>query len=258
VVNFKENRGKYGGAIFLQDDALVRLNGTLKKVDNNGVTIEELNRINLNFLNNEATVDGGMLFAVDAMFDMAEAEAMFSGNIAYDDGGAMYILGYREYGSRILFSDTITHFINNSASNGNGGAIFIKNSSIKFEDGYEPYPDNSNWVINNVDFSNNTSKQNGGAIYSDDSFINFDNGDVCFASNITQEKGGALFLSKSNAFFEKNKMSVFKDNKAIYGDGGAIYISTNSLLIFSDKVINENSGLGEINIIQFINKLCKQ
>ena len=189
-VTFNENMAINGGALNFQfESSIVFHNNSLAT-----------------FNNNTATTSGGAIhFETNSqgIFEGTASLSFFS-NSATKSGGAMYL------GNNVSLSfdngnpiNASKMFSKNSAET--GGAIFLMNSEIEFDN-------------NSVIFDNNTARQDGGAIYSDQSNLSFNNDcNIKFSNNRANEYGGAIYgifatemddnamnIDSTNIKFEKN------------------------------------------------------
>lgn len=177
-----------------------------------------------NFTQNSADSNGGAVYSYN---DMLVKESVFEKNTA-KEGGAVF-----GSGSYVIVEKSI--FKQNRATSSHGGAV----SSNK-------------WAhIGNSTFILNTAEKRGGAIYT--TYIQF-SGKTSFLNNSAKSHGGAVYTNtiareNSNLYFEGNhadsdfggalyinnkcedvfiRNSVFANNYAIKGDGGAIYSDSGS------------------------------
>ena len=265
INNFINNSAGYGsgGATFISNNTLLGFYGTSNFISNlahnDGGAIYTINDTVLNFngtsnfINNSATGSGG-----GAIYTSDNTTLNFNGtsnfihnSVVGDAGGAICTLGNTVF----IFNGT-NNFINNSAVNG-GGAIYT------FRDTVLSFNGTSNFI-------NNSAFNGGGAIYADSTVLSF-NGTSNFISNLAYG-GGAIFAFENTVlsfngtiYFTKNFAYIgaiytsdtvvrflginnFINNSAGY-DGGAIFISNNTLLGFygtSNFISNlaHNGGVG--------------
>ena len=222
-VIFNENRAIDGGALYFQFGSHIVFH-------NNSLAT---------FNNNMATTSGGAIhFEADSKCIFGgTANLSFCNNSVTKSGGALYLGNnvslFFNNGNPI---NTSKMFSKNSAET--GGAIFLMNSEIKFDN-------------NSVTFDNNTARQDGGAIYSDQSNLSFNNDcNIKFSNNRANEYGGAIYgifdtkmddnvmnINSTNIKFEKNDARIA---------GNSIYI--NLLQECGQECLN-SSILGNVNDI---------
>ena len=205
-VTFIKNTAIDGGALYLQfESSIVFHNNSLAT-----------------FNNNMATTSGGAIhFEADSQGIFGgTASLSFCSNSATKSGGALYLSNNALLSFEQFFDDgnsirAANMFSKNSAET--GGAIFLMNSEIEFDN-------------NSVTFDKNTARQDGGAIYSDQSNLNFINDcNIKFSNNRANEYGGAIYgifatemddnamnINSTNIKFEKNDARIA---------GNSIYIN---------------------------------
>ncbi|MDR1941651.1 MAG: autotransporter domain-containing protein, partial [Endomicrobium sp.] len=217
-VDFTENKaGKNGGAVMLENSNFNISAGTT------------------NFINNNAAVSGGAVNAVSSLIDFSGAAAKFYNNMS-KTGGAIYAQS-----STISFSASAINFSTNIVSaqiNAGGGAIAADLSYITFDFGNILFLDNSATEAIN----------SGGALLANDSEINFVNSDVKFTGNKAGKDGGAIANLNSSVYVVgdegvANEGIVFYRNKALSGNGGAIYNAGLLSIIEEDRAeFQENTA----------------
>uniref|UniRef100_UPI00388F07A1 right-handed parallel beta-helix repeat-containing protein n=1 Tax=Methanobrevibacter sp. TaxID=66852 RepID=UPI00388F07A1 len=219
----------YGGAIFAKNDAVIN-NSTFKDnhaddyagavyanniyVNNNQGSNEAFNSF---FIGNKAgDNDGGALYSY---CDTRVKNAVFTGNKAYEDGGAIFCCD-NTYITHCLFESNIADGAKSPQCE--GGAIHCKDDL----------------TVDNCTFNKNYAGDYGGAIYADTLALR---GHSYFDSNTAYDnQGGAIWVNK---FREDVKYATFTNNKAGEGDnddGGAIYIDDKNSLTFSQCVFINN------------------
>jgi len=198
------------------------------------------------------------VFAVDNDLNLGIGDCEFTSNLAIDDGGAIYLLD----NNNTLHIDMVDNdFIENVAENEGGGVyfdncddmldisdnLFQSNEAINgagiFASGCEDanfhsnefftnkvsskgggiYLENCNLstVANNNTFTENEAEYGGGCyLYQTE----IQNGIKVseFIGNSAEEDGGGIYLDESDVYVGLCK---FKDNHALNGDGGGIYIT---------------------------------
>ena len=130
----------------------------------------------------------------------------------YGDGGAMYISVQSSNKSLLI---TECQFIDNTATQGNGGAIALhepaRNTNINPS------------VITRCQFINNIARNaSGGAIFKDGRNTELVIDQNSFDSNMANAFGGAIYVGGANSSVYVNN-STFKKNIAIMESGGAVY-----------------------------------
>ena len=215
---FNKNEAVDGGAMHFQFDSDV-------KFENNSLVI---------FVNNMATSGGAINFDTNTQGIFRGAtRLLFCHNTATTSGGAVHLYNNVSLSFEKAFDDDEVGNLNmyctdkvlanssyifhqNSAEI--GGAIFLDNSTIKF--------DNSSII-----FNGNTATQDGGGIYlSDQSTVTFINDcNVKFSNNNASDNGGAIYgnlateVGPSTLHFDSNNI-VFENNDArIAGD--SVYVN---------------------------------
>ena len=206
---FENNTSEdYGGAIYAKN---IKINQNQGK-----------QAINSFFIGNKAgDNDGGALYASDDVF---VKNALFRGNKAYVDGGA-------------IFCDNVTTdnclFETNKASGATfsqcyGGAIRAKGTAY----------------IDNSTFENNTSEDYGGAVYADCIKINQnqsikDFNSFFFGNKAGDNDGGALYsnnnVSVKNVIFSGNRGYQFGGGICTDGDNSNVVVLLKNCLFESNK-----------------------
>ena len=246
--DFNHNSAGYGGATFTSDNSQLSFTGTN------------------NFNSNSAVTNGGAICASDNSEVSFAGSNNFNSNLAVRNGGAIYASG----SSEVTFTGT-NNFNNNCAAE-DGGVIYAKTTLIGFsgtsnfnhnsaKHGGAIYT-TDNTVLNSTgasNFSSNSVVADGGAICTFDNTVLSFNGTNVFINNIVSEEGdgGAIFtmyntvliftgtnnLSNNSAVaggaictYDNTVLNFtgtnnFNSNSAVR-DGGAIYASDNSELIF--------------------------
>ena len=175
---------RYGGAIEAFDNVKITFNGTN------------------NFVNNFVQQFGGAIHAQSITVHFI-GTSNFSQNLAGRYGG-----GINAYNNTILSFNGINNFINNSANNDGGGAIYAgMSTSLSF--------------IGTSNFHQNSAHSFGGAI---EAFVNIVltfNGTNNFINNSASENGGGAIYAGSNTSLSLIETSYFSHNSAS-SNGGAI------------------------------------
>ncbi|WP_295621090.1 right-handed parallel beta-helix repeat-containing protein [uncultured Methanobrevibacter sp.] len=297
----------YGGAIYA-NNINISENSTFFKnsvEDNDGGAIYADNTATLSdvfFIENNAKVDGGAVYtkgktccnkclfknnqaqgaksaqcyggAICSKSDVWINNTTFIKNIAADYGGAIYANSIYINQKN---NNTQSFFINNSANNDKGGAIFAESNleatntlfsgNCANVDGGAVYAKynvvvrycllennkaqgaksskcyggairaEEELTILNSTFKNNYTENNGGAVYADSIILE---GLNLFENNIAKIDGGAIYTDK---FGVDPCNAAFINNTAQNGDGGAIYINKKANITISQCCfINNQCG----------------
>lgn len=175
--------------------------------------------------NSNVAETGGCIYSAFSMIHILNS--LFQNNTASNDGGALYIYSSLPSSSSYISIDS-TIFYENSAQNGNGGAIYHddvtelvlsfvlieKNSAIHGGGIY------SSWELEVEDsiISENVAKKDGGGIYCKGlSFLFLEN---LFSNNTAFERGGGLFSFVLSGTMEETQ---FIQNRAKFG-GAVTYV----------------------------------
>ena len=203
-----------GGAVYMSDGS-VSFSGSNSFSNNSannggamyvsgGSSLEFSSRTS--FRNNTANTNGGALFINASSLTPDLSSITFTGNIASDgNGGALYLRSPATIGG--TFSENY--------AKSSGGAVYINSSS-------------SSVTINEVNFNTNSSDYNGGAMYIN-SPATFD--EATFTENYATSNGGAIYIAGGNTITFGTDNS-FTSN-TVSSDGGAIYIDGGSDIAFS-------------------------
>ena len=155
---------------------------------------------NCNFTSNNAEIDGG---AVYSRKDVNIGRCIFRDNYARNCGGAVEA-------DNIALKRVPSYFINNSAKEGHGGAIYTNRFSTD---------------VILVSFINNHAggesySKDGGAVYINCAdTVTFEN--CVFIGNSCTDEGGAIYLDTSNSHLTLDT-NIFMDNSAGY-EGQSVY-----------------------------------
>ncbi|WP_330982523.1 MULTISPECIES: AIDA-I family autotransporter adhesin YfaL/EhaC [Enterobacterales] len=133
--------------------------------------------------------------------------------------------------------DAVLQFENMNATGGNSGGAVALSSGASFT--IQP-----EGTTGSVVFDNNHADSNGGAIFAkENSSINISN--ALFSNNSSKSYGGAIYLNGKNdpqQFDLVLDNTIFENNIAQNGKGGAIYALDSNILI-SDSVFDNNQAL---------------
>eukprot|EP00752_Nemacystus_decipiens_P001402 g1387.t1 len=209
-VEFEGNEGAYGGAIsfYSYDDYITAMNLGGRA----------------NFLNNSATVDGGVLHVWDGGDLSISGEVDFARNRAAGEGGAMVMSG----AGRLNIEDgAIVRYTKNECG-GNGGGLALWDGG-----GFRA---SSEGVA--VSFNENSAGGSGGAIFAQGvesfSFGGGADGNVSFTGNKAVSSGGAVCVLVAAAFYVGGGGVEFRGNTAMFG--GAVVVDS------SEDVASLNEG----------------
>ena len=204
---FKDNYAEdYGGAVYADNIF----------VNNNQGSNDAFNTF---FINNKAKDnDGGALYSE---YNIDVKNTLFTGNGAYEDGGAIFCCD-DAYITNSLFESNIADGAKSSQCE--GGAVYCKDDL----------------TVDNCTFNKNYAYDYGGAIYADT--LAFKQTYSYFDSNTAYDnQGGAIWVNK---FREDVKYATFTNNIAGRGandDGGAIYIDDENWITFSQCIFVNNT-----------------
>lgn len=173
------------GASVRADAALVQSVGSLT-IDDGAQLINAVN-----------TGNGGAVYATDG--DITIQDATLSDNEAAR-GGAVYYSGAGTLG----ISGTKTVISGNTATNGDGGALFVTKGTVD--------------LLDSVTISDNTAASgNGGAVYGDSAMVNVK--DQALLSGNRAVHGGAVYIASGKV---QVMGGVLTGNVADGGNGGAV------------------------------------
>ncbi|MDR2778595.1 MAG: hypothetical protein LBB13_03835, partial [Rickettsiales bacterium] len=227
------------------------------------------------FRGNSSAVNGGAIYGYYGTKLIFGENVTFTENNSAGNGGAIRSYGENATNKNILKFEGNATFVGNSANkdgygghsyNGDGGAIYAKDSSLTFGKLLATFENNSSIgsggaiygyhgtkliFSGDVIFRKNSSVDSGGAIRFQGLDANDRNsfefkGNATFVRNSTTEggngNGGAIFVENSSLTFEK--LATFENNGS-RGDGGAICGNHGTELTFGGEVIfTENSSAG--------------
>ena len=188
---------RYGGAIYIDGNAIVLFNETAK----------------ITFYNNRAAKDGGAVFATNSTYIAFEGNSVvyFTENSASCLGGAMYLQN-----TKVTFIKSTVMFDNNYSGE-NGGAVFAsRNCEITMKEN------------STVTFRRNKAEISGGAIRGETncSFVHNES-KVTFIYNNANSGGAVIITINSHILFGKSAVAVFINNTATEFFG-AIWVTENS------------------------------
>jgi len=243
---FAENSAKHGGGGAIQVNAAASLNLYSK------------------FNNNNATIDGGAVWANRSYMTVIITNSYFDGNAAKDDAGSLYVGGtasvvnctftnsYAEDngGAIACFANSsagkiIDCAINNNSANDRGAAAFIQ----------------GNWTIENSTVISNSATIDGGGFYfagagastinvnscsnnggGIDTELKFTLKDSKIINNYAVDLGGGIYNYAPDASFTSLIYNcIISTNIANNSSGGGI-CQNNSAVIFDSSVISMNKS----------------
>ena len=269
-----------GGAIYTQNVYIVETVFEGNSACRSGGAIFNMNGItakNSTFKNNKAEgasvlqCYGGAIYVEDLTANVIVNNCTFIGNHAEDYGGA--ITGFA------AFDVSSSIFIDNSAGDNCGGAIYAKKSLVvgssdeikivnsifegnhAYDDGGAIFTSSTNAYVKNSTFRNNYAEGahfyqcNGGAIaseanadYAGNCFLKIDNS--TFIGNHAYDYGGAI---SADILTWVNSPSYFINNYVNDNQGGAIYTNkfntdvSNAVFIGNEVKANDDGGAIYIN-----------
>ena len=248
-INYLQKLSSAGGAIYNNGTINIYGGKLCENVAARGAAIfnyKSLNIFEVEFSQNSASVYGGAIYLPQSQYAnviIGEQEnategikILFYQNTAIKSGGAIF---GQTVNTVVIFGGA--KFEKNSSEEGNGGAI---NGSCAL-------------TIRNTVFLNNSAASKGGAIYAycqdnekTERMVSIYN---CSFQENSASKGGALTVSGENTELDKFTTAMvhdclFDSNEAVLlneqnGEGGAIYISRDSVLNLIDCNFNENTSV---------------
>ncbi|MCD7898121.1 MAG: autotransporter-associated beta strand repeat-containing protein [Planctomycetaceae bacterium] len=200
-VSFTGNHAGYdGGAVTVAGSSLTtqsRLMGNRLQFTNNTSdrsggalrnTLSAVTLMNSALTGNRALNHGGAI-ANDNIVELSDS--IVSGNTAGQDGGAMYSY-YNDNATTVRVDATRTDFIGNTATNGRGGAIYYKATSLN---------------LINTNFTDNRSGRDGGAIFQQNGTTNLSvttGVTSTFSGNSDRSGSSGIFMSAQGNTAELN------------------------------------------------------
>lgn len=177
---------------------------------------------NASFLNNSAYSAGAMYITDGTIATFAGQNTLFQGNQSYDAVGALLIRN----GARAVFQGETTIFRNNFMTDNRFGTGAV-------DVAYNAFADFTGTYL--IAQGNNAGMNGwGGFMWSDTSNVLFGDaligGESAGDGNVAYYGGGIYAGNNNNATFSGTAM--FRNNRANV-DGGAIYMSTNSVVVFT-------------------------
>jgi hypothetical protein len=212
-------------------------NGSILRIAKAGA---KANIYDVIFINNEAGTDGGTIWATSGTLTVESRyyNTRFANNTAGTSGGAIYLANTTAAFMTMAGSTVSMDFVNNNANRGYGGAIFVKTSTVAF--------------VGNINFSGNRIPVglSGGAIYAgDQSSITF-MGNIKFLNNVASGNGGgggALYIANGAKVYliPTAAEMVFDNNRALNGNGGALYNAGELDITLNNNVVFSNNYTGQ-------------
>jgi len=219
-----------GGAVYAIRNVMLRLSRNVLCIDNSAEEDSGCVHLscgshlvasdNVTFADNSAGDDAGAVSAQSASISSPsfinirfERGVFFSGNIARDNGGALFLGG-----PVLLEVHDGVEFVENLAG-GNGGVLYTFSTS----DG------GGKLFISRTLFKDNACSASGGAIYASDDTSLTIGGDVRMQGNLAQMGGGAIY-SRDTAILLLSGV-IFEDNGASFhvsghlSQGGALHLA---------------------------------
>lgn len=142
--------------------------------------------------------------------------------------------------------------VSNNSTDGNGGGIYLmenilNNLSASEKSVYTQLVNGGDWtpkiILNGGNFSGNSAGNNGGGAYQeqDTEFLISSGMNTVISNNKAEKSGGAVFIAKGK--FTVNGSVNITANRAIQGDGGAIYIGLGTQAKPSELIVGNNANL---------------
>ena len=210
--DFVNNTATYdGGAVYVSSSSTTNSDNSFmnnRAIDDGGAIYVSGNSVNNGntFINNMANDAGGAIYASGSITDTKNT---FSSNKVNNNGGAVYVSG--SFRSVIIDG---SNFINNRARNGGGGALYVPNYS------------GVSVTTSNCTFVNNIGYVSGGALSVLGSQAGLSMNGNMFVNNLItgpNGNGGAVYVAQANAQIIIVNNSIFVNNSATNGSGGAMY-----------------------------------
>lgn len=245
----------------ITDGSILNITGAgASAVANGGGRVQFLNVVDATVHVNGIRIEnclgalGGGMFASGS--DIAFSETSFSGNIASDWGGALYVFGsnvswsgetsfngntagerggalcagesYMSWSGETSFSGNSAEFARwspTSAEFHGGGALYVYGSSVSWS--------------GETKFSGNTAGEFGGGVLAVESDVSW-TGATNFSSNFAGIDGGALLVDEGSIVSWSGETS-FSDNTA-WGYGGALNVFDSIVIWSGETNFSDNDG----------------
>ena len=221
------NSSSRGGAVAVSDGSATLTGATFSNctasdyggaVSVNGGTASITGTFNKN-----SAYSGGAVSVTGGSITLSEAS--FTDNDAAN-GGAVYSSSGLTLGAKVTFN-TVADSLPNKASN--GGALYIASGT-------------SNISGSQVEFTENRADY-GGGIYIASGTVNVTGEAITFSGNTVSNDGGAIWIGSGSRVNLTGASLGITGNKALSGDGGAIYASGNSTVTVEALSFGHNEAL---------------
>ena len=234
TVKFTHNRAyRHGGAIFLtnhssivfKEHRILQQSYDDKSYDIVGDQHFTRSLIDVRYYNNTANEFGGDIYANNSNIVFGDsADVKFDGNCIHSHLTCNEISGrstvHISDQSTIIFGGNSSSTFTGNSNNGNGGLMYITNSSVmKFEE---------NSIVNFIG-------NNGHVMFvTDSSPIKFEEGStVNFLNNRAKENGGIMNINHHSTITFQGASTISFCNNSVYGNGGVMYINDYSVITFA-------------------------
>ena len=243
LINGRDINYGYGGAIYAQGNVAIFnstfTNNHLMNYGYGGAIYAQGNVsvYNSTFYNNSALYGGGAIYTYGAVIIY---DSNFTNNFLTSQNSGGAISGYDIYVYNSSFDNNSaghagaiysnynlrvydSNFTNNYASSGDSGAIFASYGVVN---------------IYNSNFINNS------AYYGSGAFRTYGSNVTIYGSNFINNSGnydGAVYIQGYDDNIINISNSVFKNNKAIDGSGGALQVSGNNVTLYNLIFINNSA-----------------
>eukprot|EP00903_Cladosiphon_okamuranus_P015456 g14274.t1 len=173
------------------------------------------------FTDNLAFDNGGAVYVIGDSVVSFEGETVFTGNEAMSYGGAV---AARD-GSVASFAGETVFFANFASAY--GGAVWVADASVAF--------------TGETEFTNNVADTAlGGAVFSDAGNTSFEGVTMFTGNTANTQAGGAVALWDGGISFEGR--AVFNANNATSDNGGALYVSRGASLVMDAADVSFTSN----------------
>lgn len=251
--DFVKNSSVYkGGAIYNMGTATINHStfGSVDAADKNsaadGGAIYNTGIMEINyskFLHNSAANSGGAIYSMGGKLTINNS--VFDSNSAGDSGGvlvfanaAQITINSSEFTNNTSLSAPLYFSYNTGSKLTINDSIFKNNSATLYHGGV--IDSGGEIIVNNSYFEGNSAATTGGAIANYDTDVDTLTDTGSTYKNNTASSGGAIYSNGALTILNDK----FLGNKAISGDGGAIYIGMNTAVITSSIFGGTGSGEG--------------
>ena len=258
----KNNSSDMGGAIYHSGNGIVTVNKTASIQNNNAVNGNggaiylsggaiEISGTASIANNNAINGNGGAIYAGNVRIEIDQGGTITSNTAK--EGGAIYA----ESGT-IIISETKNvsvkpNISGNTASSGNGGALYVASGSLDISggdiinndagagSGGAIYTNSASVAVSGTAKVNANTASAGGAVYSTSGFVTVsetvdsETGTAQFPdikNNIAKTNGGAIFAGSGNVTISGGNLS---NNRVSEGNGGAIYADRGNITISGEN-----------------------